>query len=146
MPGYAVSVWLETHTQTDTHTNTRAHARVIVFIINRKPELIGQASMPLPSWTAEMIASYAAAPSNHSQVQLIVTHTYRVRVLNTEGTKHRYHKHVISHRNDTGTTRYHKGMISHRNHTGTKHKKMILQIILNTDITQYQTDIRFRYQ
>ena len=44
-----------------------------------------------------MIASYAAAPSNHSQVQLIVTHTYRVRVLNTEGTKHSYHKHVISH-------------------------------------------------
>ena len=73
-----------------------------------------------------MIASYAAAPSNHSQVQLIVTHTYRVRVLNTEGTKHRYHKHVISHRNDTGTTRYHKGMISHRNHTN----------ITKNDITQ----------
>ena len=61
-----------------------------------------------------MIASYAAAPSNHSQVQLIVTHTYRVRVLNTEGTKHSYHKHVISHRNDTGATKYHKGMISRR--------------------------------
>ena len=46
MSGYAVGVWLDTHTQTDTHTNTRAHARVIVFIINRIPELIGQASMP----------------------------------------------------------------------------------------------------
>ena len=130
------------HTHKQTHTQTHAHTRKL--LCSSLTGLIGQASMPLPSWTAEMIASYAGAPS--SQVQLIVTHTYRVRVLNTEGTKHRYHKHVISHRNDTGATRYHKGMISHRNHTGTKHKKMILQIILNTDITQYQTDIIFRYQ
>ena len=55
-----------------------------------------------------MIASYAAAPSNHSQLQLIVTHTYRIRVLNTEGTKHSYHKNMM---------KYDITQISHRYYT-----------------------------